>query len=167
MAPASRGRQLGDSGLQGVCLPRGAGCRCPGLSRPPVAPPHYPLLSHPASPPATWAPLLARPVLALSSCLAGLDLNLQACCETFLVLRPAAALTFPHIQPSVCLAPGGGAREGRPDVCWHMWCNLANVFVCATWDHSRWVSSPPRQRVWCGVLEPSWAGLRPQAPVTT
>lgn len=123
----------------------------PGLSRPPVAPPKPPLLSTPASlvltgrdpflqpcGPHCW-PALCWPsalVLQAWTCIS------RPAVRPSLILRPAPAhLIFPHIQPSVCVAPRARAQEGRIEVCWHMVYSSQRV-VCVTWVHSHWVSSP-------------------------
>lgn len=144
MAPASRGRQLGVLEHRGVCLPRGAGYRQPGLKHASCGSIQAPSALYPCQsgphragplPLATWAPLLACPVLALSSCLAGLDLHLQARCEAFPDSAPCPCP--PHLSPypALCVAPRVRAQEGRIEVCWHMVYSSQRV-VCVTWEHS-------------------------------
>ena len=113
MAPAFRGRQLGVLERRGVCLPRGAGCRCPGLEQASCGSTQAPSALHPCQSSSHVAPLLAHPVLALSSCLAGLDLNLLACCEAFPGSAPCPCP--PHLSPypALCLSCSRSERAGR------------------------------------------------------
>lgn len=151
MAPASQGRQLGVLEHRGVCLPRSAGYRRPGLEQASCGSTQAPSALYPCQsgphragplPPAMWAPLLACPVVALSSYMQAWTCISRPAVRPSLILRPAPAhLIFPHIQPSVCVAPRARAQEGRIEVCWHMVYSSQRV-VCVTWAHSHWVSSP-------------------------
>lgn len=170
VAPASRGRQMGVLEHRGICLPRGAGCRHPGLEQPSCGSTPSPTgrclqawswtpaaLSGSAQPCSTPSsshvgpadgPPCAGPQL-LSYRPGSASPGPGAAVRPSLILCPTPThLILPHIQPSVCLAPRATAQEGRIGVCWHVVGILASVLSVLPGSTC---PGPPRltTRVWC------------------